>query len=569
MYYVAEVVPSARHDLPGVPFGKYRILRKLGQGGVGAVYEALLPGPMGFSKRVAIKRLRPAVVSQNPWLHEAMVNEAIIGGMLHHDNIVDVLEFDRAGRHYYIAMEYVDGLTLGEIVRLCRARRALLPRFAVIRLAIDVCRGLHHAHRLRGADGRRVGLVHRDLKPSNIMVSRSGTAKILDFGIAKAATVALDTTTQATVKGTPRYMSPEQITGGRELGPPSDLFSLATVLYELATLEPAYQGSSIISLALKIVDEDPAALAWHADEVVPGLGPILELALSKHPAQRYRSAQAMAADLRRLARRYPAEADMGEVIGRLLPARDLSGVHMVRSPVEIDRDASVVPLQVPAFDPAAVAIMPLDPHSAGWRPFLAAFDVVQTSENLEDSTGWPDSDIGAGDSGWEDTCTAETRDLHLATTLTQARSVVRGALAGLADRVKRAIRPRADSGRVPPLPGWAIARLAVEPDTGTVPALPDWAIERLAMRDETGAIVPLPGWAIARLRGDDFDLEVLPLPDWAILELANDDHDPLPLPATAILHLVPAAAFRRNALLAGGIVAVAVIGLLSLGSSLL
>ena len=525
-----------------MPFGKYRVLRKLGQGGVGCVYEALLPGPLGFSKRVAIKRLRPAVVAQNPWLRDAMINEALIGGMLHHDNIVDVLEFDRAGHHYYIAMEYVDGLTLGEIVRICRAHRVLLPRFAVIRLAIDVCRGLQHAHGLRGADGRRVELVHRDLKPSNIMVSRSGTAKILDFGIAKSTSVALDTTTRAMVKGTPRYMSPEQITGDRELGPRSDLFSLASILYELVTLQPAYQGSSMISLALRIVEEDPIELAQRTDRVVPGLGSILDRCLRKRPDERYPSARAVAADLRVLARTYPAEADMGEVVGRLLPAADRTHRNDVVSAGDIDRDASVLPLRHPTFDPEAESLSSPAPWSADWRHFVEAFDLLQTADELDVDPQWLTGDEPAVSVGSSAPRVEEAPRRGLTDVLGRIASNIRGG-------IRRGPGGYA-LGAMIPLPEWAVARFTDEPQTVAVPSLPEVAVEWGESQDETGSLSPLPDWAIERLPCPT--VTPTALPDWAFVELDVDDSCLFPvLPEDAIAHLASAHVVRRLAMLAG------------------
>jgi serine/threonine protein kinase len=584
---VAASVPRSRDDLPGIPFGKYRILRKLGEGGVGCVYEAMLPGPLGFTKRVAIKRLRPAVVKHNPWLHEAMVNEALIGGLLHHDNIVDVLEFDRVGRHFYLAMEYVEGLTLGEIVRICRERAAVLPRFAVVKLAIDACRGLHHAHRRRGVDGRRMELVHRDLKPSNIMLSTGGATKILDFGIAKAASIPLDTTTIATVKGTPRYMSPEQITGRRDLGPQSDLFSLAVVLYEMVTLEPAYQEASLISLALRIVKENPAVLARRAERMVPGLGPILQRALAKDPTYRYASARAMAADLRRLSRRYPAEADMAEVIARLMPAAPRPHRQTVRSVEDIDRDAAIVPLRHPSLDTCATPIEFPDPRSCDWQSFMDSFGLEQTSDDLDSDVDWVDDDLD----WWDD-----PSDHAGPATRSPRPKALQGIKQLVADLAGQ-LRDRLASGRVPAglpsdtvsqatpsecsfddpttvwdepsvitdLPGWAIARLSDDPTTRTVAPLPRWAIDRLGRVDDTGTLMPLPGWAVERLmRGDD-EPPARDLPTCALVLLHPDDPDAIPpLPDTAILHLAPAEVFRRAALLAAGGTAVALAGLASL-----
>ncbi|MDP7114128.1 MAG: serine/threonine-protein kinase, partial [Myxococcota bacterium] len=315
----------------GAKFGKYRIVRKLGEGAFGAVYEAVLPGPMGFTKRLAIKKLRSYLVADDPTFVQSMVNEARIGGLLHHDNIVDVVEFDQVDENYYIAMEFVDGLTLTEVVDICRSRQALLPRFATLKLAIDVCRGLHYAHEFRGADGKSLNLVHRDLKPSNIIVNDAGTAKVLDFGIAKAASNLFNTTASAMSKGTPRYMSPEQISCEGPLDRRSDLFSLGAVLFELVTGRVLFDSESLPGLALKIVGGLPEKDLDEAEVAFPGTREILAKALQKDREERFVDAQEVATALMGLSQQSPPQADMGEVIKRLIPARDLSRSISVKS----------------------------------------------------------------------------------------------------------------------------------------------------------------------------------------------------------------------------------------------
>ena len=359
----------------GAQFGKYRIVRKLGEGAFGAVYEAVLPGPMGFAKRLAIKKLRSYLVAEDPTFVQSMVNEARIGGLLHHDNIVDVVEFDQVGENYYIAMEYVDGLTLTEVVQICRQKQTLLPRFATLKFAVDVCRGLHYAHEFRGADGEPLNLVHRDLKPSNIIVNDSGTAKVLDFGIAKAASNLFNTTASAISKGTPRYMSPEQISCEGPLDRRSDIFSFGAVLFEMVTGRVLFDSESLPGLALKIVGGLPERELDEAEAAFPGTRVILERALQKDPTDRFQSAQEMAGTLMELGQAYPPQADMGEVIKRLLPARDLSRSVSIKSTGDLNLATAGNPPPT-AFEELSEQkpIPPPDPSSAGWDQFTAAFD---------------------------------------------------------------------------------------------------------------------------------------------------------------------------------------------------
>ena len=371
----------------GATFGKYRITRKLGAGAFGAVYEAVAPGPMGFAKKIAIKKIHSSLVASDPKFVQSMVNEARIGGLLHHANIVDTLEFGEVGGHYYMAMEYVDGATLAEVIDLCRRRGVLLPRFAIVDLAIQVCRGLHYAHNLVDHAGTRVNLIHRDLKPSNVMVDREGAAMICDFGIAKAASNLYHTTSTGMVKGTPRYMSPEQITGEGTLTPASDIFSLGAVLYELITGRVLFHAKDFSSLIYKIVAVQIERDLEAAEKAFPECRPLLQRALEADPGDRYPDARALADDLRALGRAYPAEADMADVVGKLLPAVDRSNI------LDID-DSKALNLttaertEEDEMDPSVYAApsgrtpIPAATASAGWQRFTDAFDTSGLKDAL-------------------------------------------------------------------------------------------------------------------------------------------------------------------------------------------
>jgi len=362
-------------DGDGARFGKYRLLRKLGEGGFGTVYEALLPGPMGFTKRVAIKKLRGHLLGEDDRVVQALINEARIGGLLHHDNVVDILEFGQVGRHYYMAMEHVAGATLTEILRICSKRGVRLPPFAVVEWARQITRGLAHAHDLRDVDGNHVGLVHRDLKPSNVIVDRSGVAKVADFGIAKAASNLYRTTTEGAAKGTPRFMSPEQIRADRALTAASDLYSLGLVIYEMATGLPLHAETSVPALVHRILTVELDDEIRAADEAIAGLGPVLERCLRKDPADRYGSAEALGRDLAELARTYPPEAEMADVVARILPGVDEVPEPPLLTTGDLDLESADQPLPVTAPDLAtatATAREKLAPTR--WSEFSAAFD---------------------------------------------------------------------------------------------------------------------------------------------------------------------------------------------------
>ena len=373
------------NDSSGARFGKYRILRKLGEGGFGTVYEAILPGPMGFTKRVAIKKLRGHLFDEDHRVVQALINEARIGGLLHHDNVVDILEFGQVDKHYYMAMEYVDGAPLSEVLRLCAKRGVLLPPFATVEWGRQICRGLAHAHDLRDVDGKPVGLVHRDLKPSNIIIDGSGVAKVADFGIAKAASNMYRTTSEGVAKGTPRYMSPEQIRAEGELTSSSDIYSLGLLFYEMATGHPLYDEVGVPALVHRILTSEVSGEIRAADGVIPGLGPILERCLEKHPEDRFESAAAVGRELVELAKVHALEAEMTDVVAPILPRVERAPAPPIMTTGDLDLDAGDETPRIHEIAPAPTDTktvrVGLEPTR--WSDFSRAFETGGTRAAVE------------------------------------------------------------------------------------------------------------------------------------------------------------------------------------------
>jgi len=356
----------------------------------------VLPGAMGFSKRVAIKRLRSNISAPDSPFVKALVNEARIGGLLHHANIVDVMEFDQVGPHFYLAMEFVDGVTLTEVIALCRRRRVLLPRFAVVDITMQVCRGLQYAHEQRDQSGQPLGLIHRDLKPSNIMVDLMGTVKICDFGIAKAASNLFNETATGYTKGTPRYMSPDQLRALPLLQPRSDVFSLGVVLFELLTTKPLFLGDSVPALTHQIVFGDIQHRLQEADDALPGCGRVLERALQRDPGQRYQDVASVGEEFRQLSRSYPSEAELSQVIARLMRAVDRTESREIRGSEELDFDASDTRVyQETSDDPIPTDAAPITvppPDASGWTRFTSVF--ISTTD-AKSPTAAPESGLAS------------------------------------------------------------------------------------------------------------------------------------------------------------------------------
>ena len=279
-------------------FGDYRLTHLLGKGGMASVYRAVRGGVKGFQKEVAIKRIHDAKADDEK-LIRGLINEARLGGQLKHPNVIEVYEFNKVGKTYYLAMEFVDGWTLDKLLKLSREHSMPVPPSVVLNVVAQVCEGLDYAHKLESLDGKKVELIHRDLKPANIMVSRFGVAKLLDFGIAKAATNEFKTTVADLAKGTPHYMSPEQI-GGKKLTARSDLFAIGAVLYELVTGRVLFPGDRLEAILFSIVKDDITTQLGAADRRLPGVGPILRRLLAKDVENRPPDAAAVAHALQRL-----------------------------------------------------------------------------------------------------------------------------------------------------------------------------------------------------------------------------------------------------------------------------
>ncbi|HEY1817907.1 MAG TPA: serine/threonine-protein kinase [Kofleriaceae bacterium] len=220
----------------GIKFGHYVLLRRLARGGMAEVFLAQQRGLEGFDRRVAVKRILPHLADSSEFI-KMFLAEAKLAAQLSHPNIVHIYEFGKVEHDYFIAMEYVDGVHAGQLVRsddeVVRKPRETMSPTLIARIGADAAAALHHAHELQNAaTGKRLGLVHRDVSPANLMISYDGVVKLCDFGIAKAAAVSDQLTNPGQVKGKYAYMSPEQTTA-QPLDGRSDVFSLAIVMWEM------------------------------------------------------------------------------------------------------------------------------------------------------------------------------------------------------------------------------------------------------------------------------------------------------------------------------------------------
>ena len=276
--------------------GRYEILGVLGRGSMGVVYKGVDPQ---IGKLVAIKTMNPKTIRQKD-MQERFYREGNLLGQLKHKNLITVYNVGTDGDHCFIAMEYLDGVSLERILEV----ENRMPLERVFRIVLQVCDGVHAAHKKT--------ITHRDLKPANIFVLDGDLVKILDFGVARLQDS--DLTNSGMLLGTINYIAPEQITG-LTIDHRADIFSLGVILYELVAGVNPFLGRNVSKTMVKIINENPPV----PEHIPTGLGEILMNMLQKDREQRYGSMVEVASDLERLMRsepemlsrpRVPSEGDL-------------------------------------------------------------------------------------------------------------------------------------------------------------------------------------------------------------------------------------------------------------------
>ncbi|HXY39263.1 MAG TPA: serine/threonine-protein kinase [Vicinamibacteria bacterium] len=291
--------PPATRPAPGFRgqvFGPYELIERVAVGGMAEVFKAKRSGVEGFEKVVAVKRILPHL-SDNADFVRMFVDEAKVVAGLSHPNIASIFELGRIGRSYYIAMEYVHGRDLRSVNRRAAERRLRLPVDLSLRVVSQVCAALEYAQRKKDEHGRAMQIVHRDVNPQNILLSFEGEVKLVDFGIARAATMA-SATDSAVLRGKLLYMSPEQARG-RAVDGRSDLFSLGLVLYELVTGSRAFQGGGERTVLERVRAGDVKPPRELNPRLPEPLERVIQKALAREPDERYQDAGQMLRGLER------------------------------------------------------------------------------------------------------------------------------------------------------------------------------------------------------------------------------------------------------------------------------
>jgi len=292
-----QVAPSdsALEAAVGSPtlVGRYEVLLRIARGGMGTVYLCRVTGEGGFRRLFALKVIRDHL-SRNKEYVDMLLQEARIASRLHHPNVVGIVDIGMLSGQHYLVMDYVEGCTFSELLKVHAKNR---PPQLIVPIILDALTGLHAAHTLTEDDGSPLTLVHCDFSPHNMLVGTNGICMISDFGIAKAADALHE---RGVTRGKPAFLSPEQVTGQR-IDHRSDIFSAGVVLWNALTGEQLFRGETIeetMDHVLRAEIPPPSQVGLRPPRCFDA---VCLKALQRDPAQRYRSAQEMLIELRRVA----------------------------------------------------------------------------------------------------------------------------------------------------------------------------------------------------------------------------------------------------------------------------
>jgi serine/threonine-protein kinase len=338
----------------GHVLGRYELLMPIASGGMATVWAARMKGTRGFQKIVAVKTMLPSV-SDDPLFEQMFLDEATLASSIRHPNVAEILDLGEENGVLFLVMEWVDGEPLSVLMK-AAYKRGGVPIPIGIRIAMEVCEGLHAAHELRDEAGTLLGVVHRDVSPQNILVTFDGVVKIVDFGVAKAAGRAGTQTTAGQIKGKAAYMSPEQARGGN-VDRRTDLFAVGILLYQLTTGKHPFRADNEVATLYNICADDPVTPpSEHVAGYPQSLEGVVMSALAKVADDRYATASELHRALEAVSKELGAarDEDVGKLMRGLLGDRQgkrheslksalrvadnrAAGIRASRPPGEMDR----------------------------------------------------------------------------------------------------------------------------------------------------------------------------------------------------------------------------------------
>ncbi len=304
---------ASRPEFPQ-PFGRYVILGRLGTGGMADALLAMLQGSMGFQKPVVLKRMH-ASLGRDSHFVKMFLDEARLAARLGHANVVATSEVGEQDGHYFIAMDYLEGVSLDRVARKYIHEGLEVPLGLLLRVLCDCLEGLHYAHELRDYDGSPLGVVHRDVTPSNLFVTSIGVAKVLDFGIAKASTQD-EATRTGMLKGKLAYMSPEQFYDA-PVDRRSDLWAMGVVIWEMVTGRRLFKGANDAQTYRNIMGAEVPPVATYRADAPREIDTVIARATARDRNHRYSTAEQMRVDLETVLRSRLGNTSHAEVAAEI------------------------------------------------------------------------------------------------------------------------------------------------------------------------------------------------------------------------------------------------------------
>jgi len=328
-------------------FGRYVLQERIAVGGMAEVFRATSESLAGFEKVLAIKRLHARHTEDDNFVR-MLLDEARIAATLHHSAIAQIYDVGVVGSNYYIAMEFVHGQSIYDLLKAVYAKDSYVPIAIAIHIVTEVLSALNHAHTRFDHSGQPLNIVHRDISPQNLLISYDGDVKVVDFGIAKAALRSTETKS-GVIKGKFYYMSPEQAQGGN-VDHRCDIFAVGILLYELLTTHPCYDEDDKAILLDKVKNASYTPASVHRPGIPKQLEDIIAKAMAANPDDRYANADEMAWELTRFlkaAHLHPTRLHLKKYMARMFG--DTNGLFSPITPSTAATDPGEMPEKAEAI----------------------------------------------------------------------------------------------------------------------------------------------------------------------------------------------------------------------------
>ena len=461
--------PATETEHPRRMLDRYEIIAEIARGGMGTVLLARLEGAGGFERLMAIKLMHEHL-AQDPSFVTMLLDEARTAANIHHPNAVGIVDVAESPVGYYLVMSYVEGFTLAQLVShpsLDAKQRIRLG----LRVLIDACRGLHAAHTAKDAKGKPLGIVHRDVSPQNVLVGLDGVGRIVDFGIALAAS-RVTASRPGVLKGKPSYMAPEQVQG-QPCDARADVFALGIVLWEILTGSRLFEAEMELATLLQVVEAKVEPPSQREPLATPELDAVVLAALERVPDRRTSDARALAVAIERAA----------DAAGLLAPTHEVADAIERLFAREIEERQEAIRHHLAT---SVGEKKPLVPGQLGLIPRLYDRTPAPRSTELQNRSGVRERDVS-----YAPTRQAETpiRTLALETPVMNVEPPVIEPPATPREEPRRARWPIAAVAigvlAIGGAGAWAVATSGGEPDGAQQPA------ERPA-NEEPAALEPVP-----------------------------------------------------------------------------